>query len=63
MMGYLYVLRLIMLGVPLAGRGNCVTSVSHTLDVSMVLVKTLPGLVTVILTGEEFFVTKVMYFL
>ena len=37
-----------MPGVPLAGRAKCVTSVSHTLDVSTVLVKTLPGLVTVI---------------
>ena len=52
-----------MLGVPLAGRENCVISVSHILDVSMVLVKTLPGLVTVISTGEVFFVTKVKYFL
>ena len=29
-----------LLGVPLAGRENCVISVSHTLDVSMALVKT-----------------------
>ena len=46
-------------GVPMVGRENYVTSVSHILDVCTAPVKTLPGPVTVISIGEVFSVTKV----
>ena len=48
-------------GVLLAGRVNCVTSVSRTPDVFTGPVMTLHGLVTVISIGEEYSVTKVTY--